>query len=723
MSVHNRKIRPTTPAKSKGNGKIIALTILGIFLLLLIAGGVIGSVAISKWLENLPDYKAKNAFQVARPTTIYSSDGKLLARLYLENREVISIDKMSPYVLNATVAVEDERFYKHHGVDFVGIMRSVFSIMGGTRQGGSTITQQYIRNTILRDEATDMSLRRKVREAYLALQIEKVYTKKEILSMYLNTVYFGEGAYGIQAAAQTYFSKNANKLTIAQAAMLAGLPQRPSGTSPFDNPDGALSRRNQVLRRMLSNNYLTKAEYDKALAEKISPKRSKEPTNGIYAYPYFVAQVKKDLQKKFSKGTVFEGGLKVVTTLDTKMQKSAEKAVKKEIGKKGPEGALVAIEPSTGEVKALVGGRSYTKNQFNMATQAHRQAGSSFKTFTLAAAIDDGMSPSIMVDSSSPATIPTTPPWIVHNSEGQGHGMISLASATYSSVNAVYARVCYALGAEKVVKMAHKLGITTKLKAYPSITLGAQNVTPLEMASGYATLADNGVYNTPTFIKTVTDREGKNIYRYTPENKRVISASVAATTTKVLRGVVTGGTGTQARLSGRQVAGKTGTSQKNRDVWFCGYTPQLATAIWVGYPQEKTIIMNGSLAFGGSVCGPIFHDFMTVALEGMPAVAFKTADQPSYDNSKYNLPKPKVENVSGNTLDVAIKKLKGYTIDIVKVWSDKTAGTVLSQKVSGNTVTLTVSKGIKPPPDIKPSPDIKPPPGNSNETTSTANQP
>jgi penicillin-binding protein 1A len=460
---------------------------------------------------------------------------------------------------------------------------------------------------------------------------------------------------------------------------------------------------------MLSNNYITKTEYDTALKEKISPKRSKEPTNGIYAYSYFVAQVKKDLQKKFSKGTVFGGGLTVVTTLDTKMQEAAQKAVKKKIGKKGPEGALVAIEPSTGEVKALVGGRSYTKNEFNMATQAHRQAGSSFKAFTLAAAIDDGMSPSIMVDSSSPATIPTTPPWIVNNSEGQGHGMISLASATYSSVNTVYARVCYALGPEKVVEMAHKLGITTKLKAYPSITLGAQNVTPLEMASGYATLANNGVYNTPTFIKTVTNREGKNIYRYTPEEKRVVSVAVAATTTKILRGVVTSGTGTSARLSGRQVAGKTGTSQNNRDVWFCGYTPQLATAIWVGHPQEKTIIMNGSLAYGGPVCGPIFHDFMTAALKGMPSVAFKTSAPPSYDNGKYKLPKPTVENVSGSTLDAAIKKLKGYTLKIVKVWSDKAAGTVLSQKSSGGTVTLTISKGKNPSSGI------------SNETTKTTN--
>ena len=697
MSAHIRRIRRKNSSQMGMRAGFTLLSILGGFVLLCVLGFAIFAGIAANWLKDLPDYKAKNAFAVAQPTRIYSADGKLLARLYLENREVIARSDMSPYVLKATVAVEDERFYVHNGVDLIGIMRSAFSVIKGTRQGGSTITQQYIRNTILRDEATEISLKRKIREAYLALQIEKVYKKDDILAMYLNTVYYGEGAYGIQAAAETYFAKNAKDLTIAESALIAGLPQRPSGLSPYEYPEDALARRNQVLRRMLSNNYITQAEYEKALAEKIVPKRKKNPLNGIYDAPYFVAQVKKELQQRFSKGTVFGGGLTVKTTLDTSIQKDAEKAVKKKIGKKGPEGALVAIQPSTGYVQAIVGGRNYTKNKFNMATQAHRQPGSSFKTMTLVAALNDGMSPNTMVDSSSPASIPTKPkPWIVSNSEGRGRGSMTLASATYASVNTVYARVVWALGAKKVVSMAHKLGIKTELSSYPSIALGAQNVTPLEMASAYATLANNGVYNEPTFVTLVTDPDGKTLYEYKKKSKRVISKNVAYATTRILQGVVSGGTGTAARLNGREVAGKTGTSQLNRDVWFCGYTPQLATAIWVGWPNEKTIYLNGSRAYGGTVCAPIFHDFMTAALNGKPARRFARADAPKY-GGKYKIPHGSaVKNLKGMTLDEARKELEGFTIKVVYVYSNEPKGTLISQRISGNTATLTVSKGKDP---------------------------
>ena len=712
MSGHIRRIRRTASKQSGVRFGVTVLSILGGLLLLTVVGlGIFASVA-SGWLKDLPDYTSKKAFAVAQPTKIYSADNKLLARLYLENRQVIKREDMSPYVLKATVAVEDERFYKHNGVDPVGILRSALSVLKGTRQGGSTITQQYIRNTILRDEATEISLKRKVREAYLALQLEKVYSKDDILAMYLNTVYYGEGAYGIQAAAETYFAKNAKDLTIAEAALLAGLPQRPSGLSPYEYPSDALARRNQVLRRMLSNEYITQAEYDTALAEKIEPQRKKNPQDGIYQAPYFVAQVKKELQQKFSKGTVFGGGLVVKTTLDTRLQKDAEKAVKKQIGKKGPEGALVSIEPKTGNVVAVVGGRDYNKNKFNMATQAHRQPGSSFKTMTLVAAINDGMSPGTMVDAGSPASIPTKPkPWIVSNSEGKGRGSMSLASATYASVNTVYARVIWALGAKKTVAMAHKLGIKTKLSSYPSIALGAQNVTPLEMASAYATLANGGVYNTPTFITSVTDSDGKTLLKHKPEKKRVISKEVAYATTKILMGVVSHGTGTRASLSGREVAGKTGTSQQNRDVWFCGYTPQLATAIWVGWPSEKPIYINGSRAYGGTVCAPIFRNFMSAALEGQPKEDFERADSPKYGGS-YDVPRGSNVDTKGMTLEEARKELDGYDIEIKYVYSNKPKGTLISQKLKGNKAILTVSKGKKPKEETPQS-------GGSAETTGT----
>ncbi|MDR1413021.1 MAG: PBP1A family penicillin-binding protein [Actinomycetes bacterium] len=681
--------------KWKISGAVIAL--FAVVTLVVVFG--VGAIVVTSWLKDLPDYKAAGAFDASQPTKIYSADGKLLARLYLENRESIPLKQMSPWVLDAIVAVEDERFYQHPGVDLMGILRSVVKTAGGNRQGASTLTQQYIRQTILLDEATEISLKRKVREAWLALELEKRYSKEEILAMYLNTVYFGEGAYGIQIASQTYFAKNAQDLTIAEAAMLAGLPQRPGKSSPYDYPDIALNRRNQVLERMRVNGYITQAEYDEALQTPVKLKKAKSPNDGMYASPYFAAQVIKELKEKFSTGTIFGGGLTVITTLDDSMQKDAEKAVSTSIGKKGPEGALVSIDPSNGFVKALVGGRNYKKNKFNMATQAHRQAGSSFKTFTLTTALDEGMSPGYMVDSASPATIPTKPkPWVVNNSEGQGHGLMSLQSATAGSVNTVFARVAHEIGAKKIVKTAKAMGIKTKLKAYDSIALGAQNVTVLEMASAYATLANNGVYHEPTFITEVRDRTDQTIYEWKEDGKRVISKEVAYATTRVLQSVVSGGTGTRARVSGWQVAGKTGTSQKNRDVWFCGYTPTLATAVWVGWPAEKTIILNGSRAFGGTVCAPIWQKFMVKALKETKHKTFKTAAAPKYNNSKFHIPRTRitVPNTEGSKLAAAKRKLGDFKVVVREVYSDKPKGTVVNQRNSGSTVYLDVSKGPDP---------------------------
>lgn len=693
MSTVSHRMRRSNVKQSGIKASMGLFVVLGILAAICAVAGIVGWVVISGWLSDLPDYKRPGAFEVSRPTTIYSADKVLLARLYLENRQAVEWDEVSQNVKNAVVAVEDERFYSHNGVDIPGIIRAAVTSYGGA----STITQQYIRQTILLDEAREMTIKRKVREAYLAMELEKMYSKDEILLMYLNTVYFGEGAYGIEAAAQTYFAKPASKLTVAQAALVAGLPQAPSRLSPYDNLEGATERRNQVLRRMLSNEYITQEQYDKAVSSKIKPRRTKEPEDGIYAAPYFVAAVKKELQQKYSTGTVFGGGLTVYTTLNMKKQEAAEEAVRDKLGSKGPEGALVSIEPKTGYVVALVGGRNYHKSKFNLATQAYRQPGSSFKTFTLAAAIKDGMSPSFKVNSSSPAKIDSNPPWVVNNSEGRGRGLIPLSSATAASVNTVFARVAHEIGAEKVVSMAKRLGIKTKLRAYDSISLGAQGVTVFEMASAYATLANDGVYHSPTMIKKVVDRYGDDITGKRPKAKRVIDSSVAYATTRVLQGVVTGGTGTRARLGSRPVAGKTGTSQNNRDVWFAGYTPQLSTVVWVGWPKEKTIYVNGGLAYGGTVSAPIWQQYMSAALEGTPVKSFKTAPAPKYDNSKYDIPIEKAPNVIGMALQKALNELEGYDITVVESYSDKYAkGVVMKQGGSGMAVTIRVSKGPKP---------------------------
>lgn len=610
------------------------------FLVIALAGTASAVTIVSGWLDDLPDYKAPGAFDVARATKVYSADGKLLARLYLENREVVPISKISTDLANAVVAIEDERFYSHNGVDAMGIIRALFTNMaaGDTEEGASTITQQYIRNTVLLDERTDITLERKIREAYLAIELEKRYDKQQVLEMYLNAIYFGEGAYGAQAASRTFFSKRANELTLSEAALLAGLPQQPTRLNPFENPEGAIARRNQVLRSMLKNGFINQAQFDQAMAEPLQLKRAWDPEDGIYSAHYFVSQVKKELQARFTQAVVFKGGLSVYTTLDTRMQKYAEEAVADGLPKDGPEGALVSIEPDTGYVKAMVGGRDYRKNKFNLATQAHRQPGSSFKTFVLVTALGEGMPPSYKIDSSSPAVIPTKPkPWIVSNSEGSGHGAMTLARATHMSVNTVFARLIWGVGAKKVAATAKKMGIESKLGEYPSMALGAANVTPLEMASAYGTLATGGVHYEPTFITKVVDPAGEVLLEAKPKGERSLSPELAKAATDVLKGVITSGTARRANI-GRPAAGKTGTSQLNRDVWFVGYTPQLVTAVWSGYRTEQTIYVNGRRAYGGTVCAPIWADFMSKALKGEKKLDFPDAGRLKFNAKKFKVP-------------------------------------------------------------------------------------
>lgn len=678
-------------------GVVAAFLATGLLLTALFAAA--GASVVSGWLDNLPNPNAPGAFDVAQATRIYSADGKLLARLYLENREVIPIEKMSQDLIDAVVAVEDERYYQHKGVDYIGLGRAVVVNLtqGFGTEGASTITQQYIRNTILLDERTQISLARKVREAYLAMEFEKRYDKKQILEMYMNAVYFGGGAYGAQAASRTYFATTADKLTLAQAALLAGLPQQPSRLDPYDNLEGAVRRRNQVLGNMMKNGYITQAEYEEAVAEEVKLKRAKAPSDGIYAAHYFVAHVKKELQEKFSPAVVFKGGLVVHTTLDTRLQKHAERAVKNSLNKKrDPEAALVSIDPRNGDVKALVGGRDFHKRKFNLATQGKRQAGSSFKTFALVTALDKGMPPSFRIDSSSPAYIQTKPkPWVVANSEGSGRGLITLASATQASVNTVFARLAWEVGAKNIAKTAEKMGIETKVPSYPSIALGTTNVSPFEMASAYGTLATGGVHYQPVVIKRVLNKQGETVFAARKRAKRAIPKEIAVAATDVLEGVITKGTARRAAI-GRPAAGKTGTSQDYRDVWFVGYTPQMVTSVWVGYPKERAIYVNGVHAFGGTVAAPIWADYMKRALKGKKVLQFPTAKSPEYAPSKFKIARSKPPKLSGMDLSDAMGKLNGYQVSIEYAYSSKSKGTVLSQKVKGDKLVLVVSKGPAP---------------------------
>ena len=577
-------------------------------------------IVANSWLQDLPEIDDLESYCDSGITTVYASDETtVLAELYLQNRISLEYDEISSWVFDATVATEDERFYEHEGVDASGVMRAIaVNLFSDDTEGASTITQQLVRNTVLLDEMTEISYKRKLREMWLAIQVEQTYSKDEILLMYLNVINFGDGNYGIETAARDYFGVSASELNINQAAMLVGIPQSPSANNPRDYYDTADERRRLVLRRMLSNGYIDQETYDKWIDR--SPKLaddSYDSSDVADIAPYFVDYITSELEDSalISDAQLARGGLSIYTTLDVDCQEAAIESIEDtmEHYDDDMDASLVSIDPTTGEIVAMVGGRDYDSDQFNLATQMSRQAGSSFKTFSLLTALAEGVDPdNTFINSSSPALVGDN--WEVSNSEGSGSGSMSLTAATTSSVNTVYARLVHGLGASKVVEMANSCGVTADLKPYDSIALGAQGVCVLDMASGYATIASGGLYREPTGIARVENADGEAIYTHqTSDGERVIDEAVAAKATEILETVITSGTGTGASLSsiGQEAAGKTGTSNNGRDLWFCGYTPQLATAVWAGYRVEQSTSW-----YGGTICAPIWQDYMIAALTG-----------------------------------------------------------------------------------------------------------
>lgn len=584
---------------------------------------------VSSWLEDLPNYTSADSYVVGEPTTVYAADNSVIAEFYLQNRRSVTSDQISPYVLKAVVDTEDSRFYKHNGVDPQGIVRAIVKTARGRSEGASTITQQLVRNTVLSKEQFEQTLRRKVREAYISIQMEKIYTKDQILNMYLNTIYFGHGAYGIQAAAITYFNTSAKDLTLAQAAMISGLPQAPSRYDPFVNPDAATSRRNMVLDRMLAAGDISQEEHDAAVAEPLEIHPGKFST-AHGRYPYIADYIKQLLLADFDQDTVMQGGLKVYTTIDPAIQDNAQAAVAgrlKAIGNKRLESALVAIDPQTGYVKAMVGGKDYNSNQFNLATQAHRQAGSAFKTFTLACAINEGVDPTVRINANSPYQ--ASPVWKVSNFGFHSYGTISLTQAFAVSSNTAFVQLIQAIGADKVAEMAHNLGIKTKLPPYDSMTLGTDGIPVLQMADAYATLASGGIHRDPVSITAIKDRNGNSVYEHADKPTRVLSPEVAEATLNVMKAVVQ--TGTAKSLQGlvhikQPMAGKTGTSEAFRDLWYCGVTPSLSVAVWSGYIQEASVRVRGSNGSPALTSVPIYADFINRVLGNAPSADFPHTD-------------------------------------------------------------------------------------------------
>jgi penicillin-binding protein 1A len=562
---------------------------------------------------------------------VYGADGSLIGVLpAVENRTAVGRAAISPWMPKATVAIEDRRFYGHGGIDPVGILRALLSDVSAGRivQGGSTITQELVRNLYLSSERT---LRRKVVEACLAIKLARAWSKDRILTAYLNDVYYGNHAYGIEAAAETYFSVPASRLTLEQAALLAGLPQAPSYYDPLHNPSAALARRDQVLRALRRSRDITDTEYAAAIGDRSLHLRPSPAYAG--SEPYFASYVENLLQQAYGAATVRAGGLRIFTTIRPRLQRAAVHALSEVLYAHGdPAGAIVSIDPSTGAIRAMAAVTpSRPGNEFNLVTTAERQAGSTFKPIALAAAVAEGLNPWTTRYLSAPFYYAPLR-WRVRTYDGSYAGPERVAAATIHSDNTVYARLALDVGPDAIASMAQKLGIRTELRASPSLALGAGAVTPLDTASVYATLADGGVYSRPLAIRRVAFPGGKIDSSWGQlQRERVIPDWVAATVTRVLEENMLHGTGVGAHLQGRPDAGKTGTTENDADAWFCGYTPTLAATVWMGYPQAEIPMLDvhGAAVSGPTLPATAWRLFMERAQAGTPNLAFAAPDSPS----------------------------------------------------------------------------------------------
>jgi penicillin-binding protein 1A len=571
-------------------------------------------------------------------TVIYAANGRSVLAVLRgdESRVLVSPEEIAPIMRQAIVAVEDQRFYEHDGVDVRGIARALWQDVRQQSivEGGSTITQQFVKNAYIRNEKT---IARKVREAALAWQLEQDWTKDRILTAYLNTIYFGHNAYGIQQAARVYFKKGAKDLDLAESALLAGIAASPSLYDPAISPRNATLRRRHVLALMLEQGKITQRQFDRAdRAPLPEPDDIRLPGTRGDA-PYFTNYVTDQLVAEYGAGKVFGGGLKVRTTIDLKLQLKARKAIESVLrNPDGPSAALVAIDPRSGEVKAMFGGRNFRESQFNLAAQAKRQPGSAFKPIVLAAAMSEGISPVTELESKPVSIDAGDRIWKVTNYDKTYLGRVSLSRAMVSSDNSIYAQLTDLVGPRAIVRTAHSLGIRSRLAPYFSIGLGSVAVSPLEMARAYATLANEGrrvdgsvFKNRPRVVQKVEFFRSSKVHENAPVPRQVMDEGHAELLTDILEDVVRAGTGKRAAIYGRAVAGKTGTTDNYGDAWFVGYTPELVVAVWVGYPDALRPMLtefNGEEVAGGTLPALIWKAFM----EEVPEDPDRWFDAPPY---------------------------------------------------------------------------------------------
>lgn len=573
----------------------------GVVFFLLIVSVLIGLI-ISKSTDQLPDIKILETYRPNESTQIFDRNGTLIANIHGdEDRVVVPLRQISPNIQRAVMAIEDNRFYEHNGVDPRGTLRAFMANLSADDnvQGGSTITQQLVKNLFLSPEK---SYTRKIAEAILALRVEKHYSKDRILEMYLNQVYFGNLSYGVEKAARRYFKKPAKRLTLAESALLAGLLKAPEGLSPYAYPKAAKKRQIEVLDKMVEYGYITQEQRESARKQEIVlNSREAKPSK----HPYFVTYVIQELEKRYGEDVVRRGGLRVYTTMDEKAQDSAEKALYTGIttakGSGVTQGALVALDVETGEILALVGGVDFEKNQFNTATQARRAVGSTFKPFVYLTGFRLGKITPKSPISDRPVSYGN---WSPHNWDGKYMGGMDIRKALTLSRNTPTVQVGMKVGVEEVIKTCQLAGITSTIDPNSSSLLGSSGVSPLELVTGYSTFARGGIYIPPTAIKRVEDSSGKLVKIDTPAPKRVFDQDHVAALVDILIDAVEKGTGKNAMLKGRTVAGKTGTTDEMRDIWFMGFTPDMVAGVWMGNP--KYIPLRGVFS---SNSAKVWHDF------------------------------------------------------------------------------------------------------------------
>ncbi|NLM69479.1 MAG: PBP1A family penicillin-binding protein [Firmicutes bacterium] len=593
-------------------------------------GGSLGF--LTAYLGSAPPLDQVNLTQ-QYSTHIYDINGRLITDLYRENRVPIAIDSLPDHLWKAVVAIEDDKFFDHHGINFIAFGRAILVNLRERRfaQGGGTITMQVARNLFLTQEKL---VSRKLQEFLWAVQIERKYSKQEILETYLNMVHLGHGANGVEAGAQLYFGKSARDLDLAESALLAGIIRWPTRYSPHNNPDTAKERRDFVLKRMLELGYITNAEFESARNQPIEVAERK-PRN-VNA-PYFVDYILDDLIERYGEERVFGGGLRIYTTLDLNMQKAAEEALLNGLptgyvdssGLTQPQGALVAIDPRNGHIRAMVGGRG--EDKFNRAVQAYRSPGSAIKVFPYTAAIDKGITAAdIFVDEPIEYVLANGETWSPRNYYPVFDGEMTVREAIERSINTIAVQVVNQLGFNTVIEYGKKMGITSFVESGRVNDLGlsplalgglTKGVSPLEMASAYGVLANNGIRVEPIAILKVTDYHGKVLEENTSRKEVVLSEETSYIMNDLLRGVIERGTARSANIN-RPAAGKTGTHQDNRDAWFVGYTPDLVAAVWFGEDIPKPMVYKG-VQYGSWNATPIWRDFMTEALKNTPISDFK----------------------------------------------------------------------------------------------------